>query len=105
MVFFGPCFRASGTKPALDSLTRGSTKTQSPSSPTIYNSHISLAMSVNFPQEEERILKRWKEINAFARQVELSKGKQPYTFYGNCRIFSTRIYLLSLAMTISNLET
>ncbi|KAF2812382.1 uncharacterized protein BDZ99DRAFT_413057 [Mytilinidion resinicola] len=38
-------------------------------------------MSVNFPQEEERILKRWKEIDAFARQVELSKGKQPYTFY------------------------
>ncbi|KAF2493178.1 hypothetical protein BU16DRAFT_619543 [Lophium mytilinum] len=38
-------------------------------------------MSVNFPQEEERILKRWKELDAFGRQVELSKGKQPYTFY------------------------
>ncbi|KAF2635767.1 hypothetical protein P280DRAFT_553617 [Massarina eburnea CBS 473.64] len=38
-------------------------------------------MSMNFPKEEERILARWKEINAFLTQVELSKGKQPYTFY------------------------
>ncbi|PVI04071.1 hypothetical protein DM02DRAFT_611836 [Periconia macrospinosa] len=38
-------------------------------------------MSMNFPKEEERILARWKDINAFHRQVELSKGKQPYTFY------------------------
>ena len=38
-------------------------------------------MSVNFPKEEERILEHWKEINAFLRQVELSKGKKPYTFY------------------------
>ncbi|KAF9741821.1 isoleucine--tRNA ligase [Paraphaeosphaeria minitans] len=36
---------------------------------------------MNFPQEEERILARWKEIDAFLRQIELSKGKQPYTFY------------------------
>ncbi|CAN9296691.1 unnamed protein product [Alternaria alternata] len=38
-------------------------------------------MSIEFPREEERILARWKEIDAFLRQVELSKGKQPYTFY------------------------
>ncbi|KAL4762636.1 isoleucine--tRNA ligase ILS1 [Aspergillus foveolatus] len=38
-------------------------------------------MSIDFPKEEETILKRWKEINAFQRQVELSKGRKPYTFY------------------------
>jgi hypothetical protein len=29
---------------------------------------------MNFPQEEERILARWKEIDAFLRQVELVSG-------------------------------
>ncbi|KAF1349536.1 isoleucyl-tRNA synthetase [Delphinella strobiligena] len=38
-------------------------------------------MAVNFPQEEERILAQWNEINAFQRQLELSKSKKPYTFY------------------------
>ena len=38
-------------------------------------------MSINFPKEEEAVLKRWKEIKAFERQVELSKGRKPYTFY------------------------
>jgi len=38
-------------------------------------------MSINFAQEEEVVLKRWKEINAFQRQLELSKGRKPYTFY------------------------
>jgi isoleucyl-tRNA synthetase len=38
-------------------------------------------MSINFPREEERILEHWKDIDAFRRQVELSKGKPPYTFY------------------------
>ncbi|KAF1918948.1 tRNA synthetases class I-domain-containing protein [Ampelomyces quisqualis] len=38
-------------------------------------------MSIDFPKEEERILARWKEIDAFLRQVELSKGREPYTFY------------------------
>lgn len=28
-------------------------------------------MSVDFPKEEERVLARWKEIDAFQRQVEL----------------------------------
>ncbi|KAL8925350.1 MAG: hypothetical protein Q9172_002281 [Xanthocarpia lactea] len=38
-------------------------------------------MSIDFPKEEEEVLKRWKEIHAFERQVELSKGRKPYTFY------------------------
>ncbi|OJJ49983.1 hypothetical protein ASPZODRAFT_1081354 [Penicilliopsis zonata CBS 506.65] len=38
-------------------------------------------MSIDFPAEEETVLKRWREINAFQRQVELSKGRKPYTFY------------------------
>lgn len=28
-------------------------------------------MSIDFPKEEERVLARWKEIDAFLRQVEL----------------------------------
>ncbi|KAI9671543.1 MAG: isoleucine--tRNA ligase [Caeruleum heppii] len=38
-------------------------------------------MSINFPRAEEEILRHWKQINAFQRQLELSKGKKPYTFY------------------------
>lgn len=38
-------------------------------------------MSIDFPQEEEKVLKKWKEIKAFERQLELSKGRKPYTFY------------------------
>ncbi|EEP82355.1 isoleucyl-tRNA synthetase [Uncinocarpus reesii 1704] len=38
-------------------------------------------MSIDFPKEEEAVLKRWKEIGAFERQVELSRGRKPYTFY------------------------
>ena len=38
-------------------------------------------MSINFPKEEERILAQWKEIGAFERQVELSKGRPPFAFY------------------------
>ncbi|KAF2480103.1 tRNA synthetases class I-domain-containing protein [Neohortaea acidophila] len=37
--------------------------------------------SINFPGEEERILKHWEEINAFHRQLELSKDDPPYVFY------------------------
>jgi predicted acylesterase/phospholipase RssA len=32
-------------------------------------------MSIDFPREEERILARWKEIDAFLRQVELVSGQ------------------------------
>jgi len=38
-------------------------------------------MSINFPAEEDLVLKRWREIDAFNRQVELSRGREPYTFY------------------------
>jgi isoleucyl-tRNA synthetase len=38
-------------------------------------------MAINFPAEEEKILQKWKEIDAFATQVNLQKGKKPYTFY------------------------
>ncbi|KAL4869746.1 hypothetical protein BDV12DRAFT_71876 [Aspergillus spectabilis] len=38
-------------------------------------------MSIDFPKEEDLVLQRWREINAFQRQVELSKGRKPYTFY------------------------
>ena len=37
--------------------------------------------AINFPKEEEQILKLWEELNAFQRQLELSKGKKPFTFY------------------------
>lgn len=37
--------------------------------------------SINFPAEEERILKHWEEIDAFQRQLELSKDDPPYVFY------------------------
>lgn len=36
---------------------------------------------IDFAKEEERLLERWHEIGAFKRQLELSKGKKPYTFY------------------------
>jgi isoleucyl-tRNA synthetase len=38
-------------------------------------------MSINFPEEEQRVLARWKEIRAFETQVELSKGQKIFTFY------------------------
>ncbi|KAF7558374.1 hypothetical protein G7046_g5780 [Stylonectria norvegica] len=38
-------------------------------------------MSINFPKEEEITIERWREINAFHRQVELSEGRPRYTFY------------------------
>ena len=37
--------------------------------------------SINFPAEEERIIKFWDEIDAFHRQVELTKDDPPYVFY------------------------
>jgi leucyl-tRNA synthetase len=37
--------------------------------------------SINFPAEEERVLKAWEESNAFHRQLELTKDNPPYVFY------------------------
>jgi isoleucyl-tRNA synthetase len=38
-------------------------------------------MSIDFPKEEESVLKRWQEIKAFERQLELSESRPLYTFY------------------------
>lgn len=38
-------------------------------------------MSINFPRTETEVLKHWEDIGAFNRQLELSKGRPPYTFY------------------------
>ena len=35
----------------------------------------------DLPAEEERVLEFWKDIDAFKKQLELSKGRKPYTFY------------------------
>lgn len=37
--------------------------------------------SINFPSEEERMLAHWDSINAFHRQLELSRDDPPYVFY------------------------
>ena len=37
--------------------------------------------SIKFSEEEEKVLKLWEELNAFHRQLELSKGKEVFTFY------------------------
>ncbi|XP_062520478.1 isoleucine--tRNA ligase, cytoplasmic-like [Corticium candelabrum] len=37
--------------------------------------------SVNFPEEEEKILQLWKDINAFKNTLKQSKGRPSYTFY------------------------
>lgn len=35
----------------------------------------------HFPTEEESILKRWQEIDAFKTQLKLTEGKPEYSFY------------------------
>ena len=35
----------------------------------------------DFPQEEEKVLQYWKEIDAFHQQLKKSEGRKPYTFY------------------------
>ncbi|KAJ2388124.1 isoleucine--tRNA ligase, partial [Coemansia sp. RSA 2559] len=35
----------------------------------------------SFPQEEEKVLKFWREIDAFKTSVKLSEGRKPYSFY------------------------
>lgn len=37
--------------------------------------------TINFPQEEENILKYWKEIDAFHQCAIISKGRPRYSFY------------------------
>ena len=38
-------------------------------------------MSIKFPAEEEAALAHWESISAFQRQLELSAGCPPFTFY------------------------
>lgn len=59
---------------------------------------------INFPREEEEILERWRSINAFQRQLELSKGRKPYTFYDG-PLFATGLphYGHLLASTIKDI--
>ncbi|PFH57835.1 hypothetical protein XA68_14528 [Ophiocordyceps unilateralis] len=38
-------------------------------------------MSIDFPKEELVTIERWRSINAFHRQLELSAGRPHYTFY------------------------
>jgi isoleucyl-tRNA synthetase len=38
-------------------------------------------MSIDFPKEELKIIELWDQVKAFERQVELSKGRKPFTFY------------------------
>lgn len=37
--------------------------------------------NINFPQEEENILKFWRQINVFQQQLAFSKDRPKYTFY------------------------
>ncbi|EEB08391.1 cytoplasmic isoleucine-tRNA ligase Irs1 [Schizosaccharomyces japonicus yFS275] len=38
-------------------------------------------MSFRVPEEEEKILQFWRDIDAFNTQLELSKDRRPFTFY------------------------
>tara|TARA_A100001035_G_C27338007_1_gene301439 strand:+ start:315 stop:488 length:174 start_codon:yes stop_codon:yes gene_type:complete len=40
-----------------------------------------VAEKINFAEEEEKILKLWKDIDAFEKSLKLSEGKPEYTFY------------------------
>ncbi|KAJ2784576.1 isoleucine--tRNA ligase [Coemansia javaensis] len=35
----------------------------------------------SFPQEEEKVLRFWREIDAFKTSVKLSEGRKPFSFY------------------------
>ncbi|KAK8077560.1 hypothetical protein PG996_003730 [Apiospora saccharicola] len=38
-------------------------------------------MSIDFPKSELEVIQKWREWDAFRRQVELTEGKPRYTFY------------------------
>ncbi|CAG5132735.1 unnamed protein product, partial [Candidula unifasciata] len=44
-------------------------------------SHAAATDSINFVEEEERVLQLWKDIDAFQTSLKLSKGRPKYTFY------------------------
>ena len=45
------------------------------------DSLIPVNSNINFPQEEENILKFWRQINVFQQQLAFSKDRPKYTFY------------------------
>jgi len=46
-----------------------------PPNPTVVSS------TFNFPEEEEKVLKFWREIDAFQTSLKLSEGRPVYSFY------------------------
>ena len=38
-------------------------------------------MSINFPLEEEKVLKYWQDIDAFQTCLRQSRGKPEFSFY------------------------
>ena len=42
---------------------------------------MTVSSAFNFPQEEEKVLKFWREIDAFKTSLKLSEGRPIYSFY------------------------
>jgi hypothetical protein len=40
-----------------------------------------VSSAFNFPEEEEKVLKFWREIDAFQTSLRLSEGRPVYSFY------------------------
>lgn len=76
-----PLHRNRGGEVTHRNIQDSSTKPPPSSNLPPNDERLEVKMSIDFPKEEEAVLKRWKEISAFERQVELSKGRKPYTFY------------------------
>jgi len=50
-----------------------------------FNFHLPRWLSVSkpfdFPKEEEKVIRFWREIDAFKTSLKLSEGRPEYTFY------------------------
>jgi hypothetical protein len=64
-------------------------------SPAIHD----FTMSIDFPKEEERILARWKEIDAFLRQVELVRSLPTFACFEARGLFMSSFTTSSLSRT------
>ncbi len=42
---------------------------------------VTVSSAFNFPEEEEKVLKFWREIDAFQTSLKLSEGRPVYSFY------------------------
>lgn len=42
---------------------------------------LSVSAPFDFPKEEEKVIKFWREIDAFQTSLKLSEGRPEYTFY------------------------